>query len=211
MTRYLPAMAATIAVACGGLSSAASANDAWGEVLFQLCAACHGDDGEGNQELAAPTIAGLDAWYVKAQLIKFRTGVRGMHAGDAEGMRMRPMSLTLGSDEDVEAVTQYVASLPQIKPPATLTGGDPVKGKTLYAPCTACHGPSAEGNPLLNGPPLSHLPDWYQLSQIKKFQAGMRGVMPEDATGILMRPMSFILADEQAIKDVIAHIVTLSN
>ena len=63
-----------------------------GEELFAACKSCHGVDGYGQENIAAPAIAGLPVWYVEAQLVKFRTGVRGAHPDDFEGLRMRPMS-----------------------------------------------------------------------------------------------------------------------
>jgi hypothetical protein len=49
------------------------------------------------------------------------------------------------------------------------------------------------------------------LTQLKNFKSGVRGTNPQDITGAQMRPMSMILADEQAMKDVIAYIQTLSK
>ena len=33
----------------------------------------------------APTIAGLDQWYVEAQLKNYKSGLRGLHAEDTAG------------------------------------------------------------------------------------------------------------------------------
>lgn len=63
-----------------------------GRELFAACATCHGVQGEGNVSIQAPSIAALPAWYVEVQLLKFRTGARGAHPDDLEGLRMRPMS-----------------------------------------------------------------------------------------------------------------------
>jgi cytochrome c oxidase subunit 2 len=57
---------------------------------------------------------------------------------------------------------------------------------------------------------MNHSSDWYLYSSLKGFKAGIRGSDPRDATGAAMRGMSMLLADDQAIKDVIAHIMTLS-
>ena len=62
-----------------------------GKELFAACASCHGDNGTGQANIAAPNIAGLPAWYVEAQLVKYRSGIRGAHPDDLEGLRMRPM------------------------------------------------------------------------------------------------------------------------
>ena len=61
------------------------------------------------------------------------------------------------------------------------------------------------------GPPLKQVNDWYMLTQLANFRAGVRGAKPGDTSGALMRPMSMTLADEQAMRDVIAYITTLAN
>ena len=181
-----------------------------GEVLFSLCAQCHGSDGGGDPEALAPAIAGLPAWFVTGQLHKFRNGGRGTHFDDISGMRMRPMSMWLRDDADVANVAAYVSSLAKVNPAPTLEGGNAETGKQKYIPCVACHGVNGEGNQALNAPPLAGTSDWYQLTSLQKFKAGVRGTNPKDTTGMLMRPMSMTLADEQAMKDVLAYIATLT-
>lgn len=182
-----------------------------GEALFPLCAQCHGDQAEGNSDVGAPAIAGMAEWYVKAQLAKFRDGLRGRHFDDVMGMRMRPMALTLRSDEDVAAVSAQVAAMSKTSPEAELSGGDATNGKVLYTPCVACHGMDGGGNEALFGSPLANTSDWYLLKQLENFRAGVRGAAKGDQSGAMMRPMAMTLADEQAMKDVIAHIMTLSE
>ena len=53
---------------------------------------------------------------------------------------------------------------------------------------------NGEGNQALNGPPLAGMSDWYLLTPLQKFKAGVRGTNPKDPTGALMRPMSLMLA-----------------
>ena len=169
---------------------------------------CHGTQGQGNPKFNAPAIAGLPKWYIEAQLHKFRSGVRGTHPQDITGMQMRPMAISFHNDQDLQAVAGYVTNLP--RPGASFTtGGDAAKGSTLYAPCTACHGVDGAGNEQLKAPPLKNASDWYLIAQLKKFKAGERGANPGDLEGAQMRPMAAILTDEQAIKDVVAHIMTL--
>lgn len=203
------------AAVCGFLlafaAAGATAQDERGKQLYNNCVACHGKDGSGNKLLNAPSISGLSEKHVADQLKKFKAGHRGGDPRDASGMQMRPMTLLLTSDEDVEAVSKYVASLPSKPQPATIEGGDAERGKTLYATCQACHGESGEGNDLLNSPALIHQHDWYLVAQLNKFKEGVRGSNPEDITGSQMRPMSMTLADDQAVKDVVAYIQSLSQ
>ncbi len=181
-----------------------------GKELYAACVNCHGKDGYGQQNIAAPAIAGLPAWYLEAQFYKFRTGVRGAHPDDLEGLRMRPMSRQMLDDGEIKAVVAYVASMP-VKNQARTIEGDVVAGAQSYATCTACHGPDGKGNQALNAPPIVGQHDWYLVSQIKKFKTGVRGAHPKDVTGAQMRPMAMTLADEQAMKNVVAHIGTLAK
>jgi cytochrome c553 len=193
------------------LPAVALAQDtARGEELYQLCAQCHGANGGGNPVSLAPSIAGLPQWFVEAQIRKFQSGGRGTHFDDISGMRMRPMSLWLREPADVANVAAYVAGMPRVNPAPTLEGGNPEVGKQKYVPCMACHGINGEGNQALNAPPLAGMSDWYQLSSLQKFKAGVRGTNPKDTPGMLMRPMSMTLADDQAIRDVVAYITTLT-
>ncbi len=182
-----------------------------GNELYAACAACHGPDGLGQEKLAAPSIAGLPVWYVEAQLYKFRNGIRGAHPDDYEGLRMRPMSLQMQDEGEVKAVAAYVASMTRKNMAPTLTGGDATAGAASYNVCLACHGPDGKGNEALKSPPIVGQYDWYLVTQLTKFRKGIRGVHPKDITGGQMRPMSMTLADDQAVKNVVAHISTLAK
>lgn len=182
--------------------------NARGRALFDLCAQCHGSAAQGMELSLAPAIAGLDDWYVVSQLNVFKSGARGMNWQDVGGMRMHPMSLWLRSDEDVKAVAGYVASLEKVVPPAMVEGGNVAQGKALYATCSACHGKAGEGNQGMNSPPLSHMSDWYLVSTLEKFKEGIRGANPANPNAVMMRGMSNMLTDDQAIKDVVSYIST---
>jgi cytochrome c553 len=182
---------------------------ATGQEIFQLCSQCHGTAGEGHPEYNAPAIAGLPQWYVEAQLVKFKTGVRGTHPADVAGMMMRPMTRSFHNDGDLKLAAAYVASLPRPAPQPILEGGNAEHGKALFAVCSACHQPDGAGQPVLKAPPLKHASDWYLLAQLKKFKDGVRGATARDIEGSQMRPQAAALPDEQAMKDVVAYIATL--
>jgi cbb3-type cytochrome c oxidase subunit III len=191
------------------LPGAARAVDAArGKELFELCSQCHGETGAGNPLYLAPSIAGLGEWYLQGQLKNFKTGVRGMHPEDTAGLRMYPMSQTLKTEEDIQTLASYVASLPAPPVTPTLAGGDATRGAKLYQVCAACHGPDGNGNQAVGSPRLTGQSDWYMLSSLQKFKAGIRGTYPNAA---IMRGMAATLPDEQAMRDVIAYIQTLSS
>lgn len=197
-----------ILAGCGNVGATVTTVHTGKDLYNNQCAPCHGVDGAGVAVANAPTIAGLPQWYVQNQLEGFRDGLRGMHYDDVQGMRMRPMALTLAPDE-VAPVVAHVASLPPVPPATSLVGGDATKGAAFYATCQACHGADGKGNETLGAPPLTATNDWYLLNQLHNFKSGVRGANPKDTRGATMRPMAAVLPDEQAMKDVLAHVATL--
>ena len=100
MMARLKNMRFTLALLLGVLVAACDATPpsvgiARGEELFDTCAPCHGDMGEGNADIDAPAIAGLPQWYLEAQLESFKAGFRGKHVDDLPALRMRPMAILI--------------------------------------------------------------------------------------------------------------------
>ena len=179
-----------------------------GRQIFENCVPCHGVAGQGSPVIGAPNIAGMSFRYVDEQLEHFRSGARGAHFSDQEGLRMRPIAMSLMSEEDVRAVARYVASLPVVRHEASL-GGDPQAGKKRYTLCSSCHGPDGSGNEAMQAPRIAGVDDWYLYMQLVKFKQGIRGVEPEDKQGQMMAPMAATLASDKAMRDVVAYISTL--
>jgi cytochrome c oxidase subunit 2 len=61
----------------------------------------------------------------------------------------------------------------------------------------------------MNAPALAHQEAWYLEQQLNNYRAGLRGVHPDDTYGAQMAPMSKTLANEEAVKAVVAYIRTL--
>ena len=185
----------------------ASGDAAKGKAAYAVCLACHGADGMGNKALNSPSIAGLSSWYLERQLKNYKAGIRGADPQDKYGMQMRPMALTLPTDQAVADMAAYVASMPRKQVSSTVKG-DPVAGKKSYMLCQSCHGPTGGGNAALNSPMLSGQHDWYLVRQIKNFKAGVRGTKSGDVYGAQMRPMAMTLSNEETINNVAAYIAT---
>lgn len=191
-----------------------------GAVLYDACSVCHGTDGGGRPELRVPAIAGLPAWYVSSQLTKFNEGWRAYHVDDYDGIRMRPMLLSLqetnpdgtvdrtGTAVNIDAVARYVARLPPVEPDAVVEG-DAQAGGITYATCSACHGPDGLGNQELGAPPVVQLDDWYVVSSLQQYKQGRRGRHPDDMIGATMAAIGVTLPDEKAMRDVAAYIRSL--
>ena len=188
----------------------AEGNAAKGKQTYATCAACHGQKGEGNLAMNAPAIAGQEDWYLLRQLKAFKSGIRGTHPKDVYGTQMRPMAMMLADEQAMKDVIAHVMTFPKAaKEDMSKWGGNASKGASAYATCAACHGPKAKGQKALNAPALTQLPSWYLLRQLKSFKDGIRGTNPKDVYGAQMRPMAMMLADEQAMKDIIAYIKSM--
>jgi cytochrome c oxidase subunit 2 len=83
-----------------------------GRTLYTTCSACHGVDGQGNQMLNAPRLAGQSDWYLVRQLEKYRSGARGYDPADTAGAQMRAATTVLPEDEDIRDVVAFINTLP---------------------------------------------------------------------------------------------------
>lgn len=189
--------------------AAAAGNAQVGQANYAVCAACHGANGEGNEALNAPRLAGQEDWYLRQQIAYFKTGVRGTAEGDIYGAQMAPMAATLANDQITSNVIAYIESLPDTPAPKTITG-DLANGADLYqGKCSICHGKNGEGAWSAHAPRLAGMTDWYMARQLQHFKDGVRGSHREDQLGYQMQHMVSALEDEQAINDVVAYINTL--
>ncbi len=105
-------LALTIAIFLSFFSGSVLAQDVEaGRVLYGVCSACHGPNGEGMQALNGPPLAGQPAWYTERQLQNFKSGVRGSDERDIFGKQMAPMAQTLTTDQAIKDVAAYIESL----------------------------------------------------------------------------------------------------
>jgi cytochrome c oxidase subunit 2 len=113
--------------------------------------------------------------------------------------------------EEESAFKAWLAGHPTYAEASAHKAGDPAAGKQLYALCGTCHGLQAEGNPALNAPKLSGQGAWYLQRQLRYFKQGVRGTHDKDVFGKMMAPMAATLADDAAIENVSAYIMTLPD
>lgn len=148
--------------------------------LAQACTSCHGEDGSAHHPFY-PSLAGLPADYLAAQLDAFADGTR------REPM-MAPLAIAL-SAEQRRALAGYFAALPVVPrdgfvPDAALAA----KGKTLATVCANCHGVESLGG---IGPRLAGQSRDYLRRQLLSFRSGAR----VEASGA-MGPVTRNLDDE---------------
>ncbi len=179
-----------------------------GKMLYNICAACHGANGEGTAALNAPANAGQDPWYMTRQLKNFKAGIRGAHPDDTFGAQMRPMAMMLAGDQDISDVVAYITSLEMPEVPQSIDG-DIELGKQAYETCIPCHGEFGQGAQALDAPRLSNQHDWYIIRQIENFKKGIRGSHQNDIYGAQMRIMSQMLESDERVRAVAAYIATL--
>ena len=191
------------------MSARAAGDAAAGKQLYEVCAACHGLQAEGNPLQHAPKLSGQGDWYVQRQLKYFKQGVRGTNDKDVFGKMMAPMAATLVDDTAIDNVSAYIKTLPDNPAPATVKGNANNGQKLFTSTCGVCHGPDGRGLQATNAPALNGMSDWYLVTQLKNFEQGVRGTHPQDMYGPQMALMAAILADSQATNDLVAYINTL--
>lgn len=175
-----------------------------GKSLSLTCSACHQVDGNGMDNAGAeswPRIAGLNKAYLIKQLNDFKSGKR-------KSASMQPFANMLASDQQVEDVAAYFASLPAnitvtaSKDKALLERGKKLAERgdwdSYIVPCSTCHGPNNQGNgesfPQIAGQHPSYIE-----KQLKSWQVGERKNDPQELMASVAKHLS-----EQDIKAVAA-------
>ncbi len=87
---------------------------------------------------------------------------------------------------------------------SAFAAGDAAAGKTKYAVCAGCHGPTGAGNDVLKYPKLAGLEEAYVAQQLHDFKSGKRNT-PQAAT---MKAMTAGLNDAD-IGNLAAYVATL--
>lgn len=152
-----------------------------GEQKAAACAACHAAD--GNSTIAMyPKIAGQGERYIAKQLAMFKTKER-----DNAVMYPFAMSLSPQDMRDIGAYFSRQKASSGLADESPVSGGDydgvPFYqvGQSLYRAgdasrnspaCTACHGPSGEGNPGAKYPALAGQYASYTEARLKAYRDG---------------------------------------
>jgi cytochrome c553 len=195
--KFLPGMAVFV---CALLSSLSYAQGIKGDsakaqpIVAQVCAACHGAD--GNSAIPAnPSLAAQHPEYTLKQLANFKPK-NGKPAERANPV-MTGMVANL-SPEDMANLALYFAG--QKAKPRAASDPDLVKlGREIYrggilgknvAACAACHSPNGAGIPA-QYPKLAGQHAEYIEVQLKAFRSGDRA---NDANG-MMRTVAARLSD----------------
>lgn len=140
-----------------------------GKEKAEVCAACHGPDGNSPSG-QYPSLAGQGEPYAIKQLKAFKSGER-------ENAIMQAQAANL-SEQDMQDLAAFyaeqTAQTGQVKPDLVETGeqlyrgGDVEKG---IPACAGCHGPAGQGVDAAGFPALAGQQPAYTESQLKAFRA----------------------------------------
>ena len=130
-----------------------------------LCAACHGDNGNSTNP-AVPSLAGQPAQFISTSLFMFREGNR-------KDDQMTPMAQPLKNAEMNELAKYFAAQQPapprHKSKPASVEAGP---GLAKKYNCSQCHGPQLLGQQHI--PRLAGQQYEYLRTQLKLFKAQKR-------------------------------------
>lgn len=155
-----------------------------GQTKSQICATCHGPDGNTSTAPNIPKLGGQIEKYLVKELKEFRKGDQGKRFDPV----MSPMAQPL-SDSDIADLAAYFSK--QTSTVGTVQAQYLSLGEKIYRggnlesgvpACIACHGVVGEGNPPALFPKLSGQNPTYTAAQLKKFRSGER---KDDANGIM--------------------------
>ena len=142
------------------------------KIADQLCAACHGQDGNSTSS-NYPKIAGQQAGYLEAQLLAFRDRTRSDK--DAQDV-MWGWTRALTNQDIKDLAAYYESQRPtagEAKSEALMQKGAGIfqKGMTDKGipACAACHGAEAAGSAA--APRLAGQHDRYLVRQLKAFRS----------------------------------------
>jgi cytochrome c553 len=141
-----------------------------GRRLFQSCAACHGENGEGSSTDYVPRIAGQHFSVLIRQLVDYRHGRRWNERMQAASAEHR-----LADAQAIANVATFV-NLLKIKWPANKGAGLLAQeGVHIYdARCRECHGAAAQGSDSKGIPRLAGQNYGYLVRQFGDIAAGKR-------------------------------------
>lgn len=172
--RNIATLIASLAVGLLGAVSANAEGDATKAtpIATQVCAACHGADGNSMIPMY-PKLAGQHPEYITKQLTNFK-------AGDRKNPVMSGMVATL-TPEDMTNLGAYFGSQ-AAKGGIAKSNGRGSIGEKIYKggipgngvpACASCHGPAGAGVPV-QFPRLAGQHADYTVAQLKTFRSGER-------------------------------------
>jgi cytochrome c553 len=180
-------LAAVLALTAAAFTAQAGVEE--GRAKAQVCAACHGADGNSSMPMM-PSLAGQPKQFIVTALFMFREGRRN-------NAMMTPFADKL-SNADLNDLAAYFAAQ-KMTPPTRKASEDTIaraRAVTEKNNCVACHTASLVGQQHI--PRLAGQHKEYLLEQLKGFKAATRadfdGTMTSAAQGLAVNELE-MLAD----------------
>ncbi len=181
-------LTATILGAISSTPAWSAGNVEAGAAKAVVCQACHGANGNStNPEW--PSLAGLGADYIAAQLQNFKDGKRNNPIMMPNAMALSPDDMAdLGAYFDslkntgLEADPSYWQAGEKL-----YRGGNAARG---IPACMACHGPTGRGNESAKFPALRGQHSVYVMKQLNDYASGARGTGPNGIMQTIAKRLS---------------------
>ena len=176
--KSLAAAALVLALLLGAAGDALADAEA-GRQKAQVCAACHGENGNSSQAMF-PSLAGQPKQFIVSALYQFREGKRVNPV-------MSPMAANL-TNADLNDLAAHFAAQKPLAPTASIAASRAAEGAAVAQTnnCTACHTATLAGQQHI--PRLAGQHRDYLAVQLREFRAGTRaemdGVMTSAAQGL---------------------------
>ncbi len=84
-----------------------------------------------------------------------------------------------------------------------------LSGEELFGICAFCHAPEGQGSIRLDAPALAGMEAWYVEQQLHNFRDRVRGMHPDDVTGLQMSIVSGMTRNDATITAVAAYIESM--
>ena len=172
------------------------------EQLVAGCVVCHGV----QEAQRGPILNGMENWYLRDQIEKFPSGVRGAHPPNRSEhlMGIRCSSIS----NELEAA--YLVGSPRrnlFRQSGRFVEIFELGGELYQRRCVSCHGESGGGKSAINFPIIDSYPRWYFYQQMRKFREGKRGHYPRDEGGrvTVRRITGFVRTHD--IKNIVAYCI----
>lgn len=191
MRRLLTAMAMVASMA--GSVAATGSEVAVPQLVTQICAACHGLDGNGTNPPTPtnPKLSGFNASYISKQLRDFQSGLRPSDF-------MAPWVVDMEAGTVSELAGYFAAQIRTIEPPRHTELLD--YGREIYIngipdsgvpSCSGCHQEDGRGNPRF--PLLAGQYAEYTLNEMRLFAGGIR----DNDRGLVMQSVALRMNEEE--------------
>lgn len=202
MTRWK--RAAVLVVACTSMAAHPQSPSDRGRDGAQVCAACHGLDGNTTMAPNTPRLAGQLREFLALQLRHYASGER-------QHPLMSPIAKGL-SPEQVAEVAEWYAAQPPKAPGAASGAPEALQlGERLYAEgkpgapaCRLCHGAKAQGMP----PAAARLAGQYADYLVNAMDRYRKGMELKAAASLVMRAVIENL-DDTEVRAVAQYLQTM--